>query len=105
IEKSQIEFGIMCDDFGVADERKEIFGDFCKDRLIREKLGRKPMHSKGSLGHFAFGIDIDVERAAGRNRIHKLDAADLDDAMPFGRVEPSCLRVEDNLPHPNSLRE
>ncbi len=57
------------------------------------------MHPKGFVGNVALGIDIDVKGLASRNRIQKLDAADLDDPMPLGRIETGGFRVEDDFPH------
>ena len=72
---------------------------FAKTGLPARNSDGKPMHPEGFLRHIAFGIEIDVERLAGRNGIQKLDTADFDDAMPVGRIEPGRLRVEDDFPH------
>jgi hypothetical protein len=46
------------------------------------------------FGHVAFGIDVTVKFAAGRDVMDKLDAGDLDDAMAFGWIQTGRFGVE-----------
>ena len=51
VEKSQVEFGIMRNDFGVADKLQEIVGDFCrKTGLPARNSAEIPCTRKASFG-------------------------------------------------------
>ena len=66
------------------------------------------MNRESLFGHVAFGIDVTVKFAAGRDMVDKLDAGDLDDAMAFGRIQTGRFGVEHDfaqLPSPPLAEE
>ena len=70
-----------------------------KRGLSRRNSVGQAVHRDRALRHVALGIDVDVEGAAGRQVVHQLDAADLDQPVAAQRVEPGRLGVEDDLAH------
>ena len=54
--------------------------------------------------HVAFGIEIAVERLAGREAVDQLDAADLDQPMPGNGIEAGGFGIEHDLAHANLER-
>jgi hypothetical protein len=52
------------------------------------------MDRESLFGHVAFGIDVAVKFAAGRDMVDKLDAGNLDDAMAFGWIQTGRFGVE-----------
>ncbi len=57
------------------------------------------MHAEGLLRHVAFGIEVDVKGLAGRDRVQKLDGADLDDPVPARGIKACRLRIKNDLAH------
>src|ERR1700742_3103380 len=57
------------------------------------------MHPLRLDRHVAFGIQIELQGAAGGEMIHQLDTADLDDTMAVAWLEPSRFGVEDYFAH------
>jgi len=55
------------------------------------------MHAFRFRRHFAFGIEIALERAPCGKVIDQFDTADFDDAMAVGRVEPGSLGIENDF--------
>ena len=52
------------------------------------------MDRESVLRHVAFGIDVTVKFAAGRDMVDQFDAGDLDDAMAFGGIQAGRFGVE-----------
>ncbi len=57
------------------------------------------MHALGFDRHVAFGIEIELQGAAGGKMIHQLDAADFDDAVTFAGLEAGGFGIEDDFTH------
>ena len=86
----------MDDEPRLAHELHEVRRDGGENRLVGEEAVGQSMHLQRSLGHGLLRIDVDVERASGRDVVEQLDAADLDDAVA-GRIGAGGLRVENDL--------
>jgi hypothetical protein len=52
------------------------------------------MDRESLFGHVAFGIDVTVKFAAGRDVVNELDAGDLDDAMTFAWIQTGRFGIE-----------
>ena len=58
------------------------------------------MYAKGTFGHIAFGIDINMKCSAGRHVVFKLDTSDLAQTVPFFRLDARGFSIKDNFAHP-----
>src|SRR6185312_3008537 len=67
--------------------------------LVGQEFGGKTMHALGLDGDVALGVEVVLQRAAGGEMIYQLDAADLDDPVPFRRLEARCFGVENYFAH------
>ncbi len=99
VQKAHVEFGIVNDELGVANKREEFVRHLLEERLAGQEFAREAVHLVGRLRHVALRIDVAVEDLPGRDAIVELDAADLDETMPVGRIESGRLGIEDDLPH------
>ena len=66
VEEAEIEHRVVRDQRRVADEGEELVGDLGEQRLVLEELGRQAVHREGLGRHVALGIEVAVERRAGR---------------------------------------
>jgi hypothetical protein len=57
------------------------------------------MDRESFFGHIAFGIDVAVKFAAGRDVVEKLDAGDLDDTMTFAWIQTGRFGIEHDFSH------
>ena len=99
IEEFQVELGVVDDQPAIADEVEEFLGMHGEGRMCRQELGGEPVYRIGLFRHVALGVDVAMEDAPGRHVIDELDAADLDDAVAVGGIEPRRLSVENDLAH------
>jgi len=93
-----VERGVVNDPLRAACKRDEFVGDLPELRLVAQHFPRQAMHLGRSEVDLLFGVDVEVDAAAGRPAIDQLDPGDLDDAVPL-RVEAGSLCVEDQLTH------
>ena len=72
---------------------------WAKSGLSARNSRGQPMHALGFDGHVAFGIEIELQRAAGGEMIHQLDTADFDDAVTVAGLKAGRFGVENDLTH------
>src|SRR5580700_6062391 len=99
IEKAHVKCGVVDDEFGVRDECHEFVSDVGEARLAGKIRAREAVHADRGGVYVALGIEIAMEGAAGRPAIHKLDAANFNDAVTEFSLESSRLSVKDDLSH------
>ena len=99
VEEAEIEHRIMRNELGVAEKGDELFHFVGEQRLILEEFAGQGVNLKCGFRHVAFGIEVTMESLAGRETIDEFDAADLDQAIALGRIEPCCLGIENDLAH------
>jgi hypothetical protein len=66
-------------------------------RFVGQKRAGYAVDALRFRRHLAFGIEIGLVRAAGGKMIDQLDAADFDDAVAVGRIEPGGLGIENDF--------
>ena len=99
IDELDVEAGIVDHQRRVAQEFQEFLHHMGEQRLVGQEFRRQAMHPLGFDGHVAFGIQIELQGAAGGDMIHQLDAADFHDAMPVARLKACGFGIEDDLTH------
>src|ERR1700737_4551221 len=77
IEEAEIERGIVRHQRRFADERQKLVGDFGKQRLVFQKLGRETVNFERGSRHLPLGIDVAMKALAGGNLVIELKEADL----------------------------
>jgi hypothetical protein len=82
IKKPQVELDIVDDQLGVPEKREQRISDVREYVLIRQELGREPVHLPGVLRHLALGVEVGVKVPPGRHVVDDLDATDFDDPVP-----------------------
>ena len=66
VEKTQIERGVVDDQFGAPDEFQELLGDLGKARLIGEEFVGETVDSDGSFVDGTLRSQVDVEALLGQ---------------------------------------
>src|SRR5689334_6896170 len=99
VEEAEIKHRVVRDQRRVGDKRDELFANVAEQRLVLEKLGGKAMHLECLVRHVALRVDVGVKRLAGREPIHQLNTAYLDQPIALVRIEACGLGVEDDLAH------
>ena len=94
IQKREVELGVVNHQPVRTDKSQQLVCDRGKGRLVRQKLCGDAMDRESLFGHVAFGIDVTVKFAAGRDVVDKLDAGDLDNAMAFAWIQTGRFGVE-----------
>ena len=98
IDEFQVELGVVDDQPRVvADEVQKLRDDAGEHRMFRQELGRQAVHGLRFARHVALGIDVALERAAGRQVIDQLDAGDLDEAVAGVGIEAGRFGIENDL--------
>src|SRR5207302_9454339 len=87
IEETEIEGGIVRDQWRVADELEQLAGLFGEARLVREEDAGEAVDHLGLGGHLSLWIEISVEVPAGLDPVEHLHAADFDHAVATEPVE------------------
>ena len=67
--------------------------------LSARNSARQAMHLERLARHVALGIDVAMERLAGRHAVEDLDAADLDKPIAAQRIEPGRFGIENYFAH------
>ena len=67
--------------------------------LSAEKFVGEAVNALGFDRHVAFGIEIELQGAAGGEMIHQFDTADFDDAVAVARLEARGLGIENDFTH------
>src|SRR5690606_17757009 len=97
IDELDVEFGVVDHELRAAHEIEELVDDVREARLLGEKIVVDAVHLERADLDGPVRIQIAVERSSRRAAIDQLDAADLDDSMPRGRLEPGRFGIEDYL--------
>ncbi len=75
----------------------QLVGDLGEARLAAQLLERDAVNFVRALVDVAIGIEVVMERAAGRPAVHHFDAADFDDPVTQLGLEAGGFGVEDDL--------
>ena len=94
-----IETGIVDHERCVTDKGEEFIDDLDKPPVAFQKLGGKSVDCESLGRHIAFGIEIDVEGRSGRYPVEQLNAPELDETMPLGRIKAGSFGIENNFAH------
>jgi hypothetical protein len=87
------------DELGICDERQELVGNIDEARLARKLSARDSVHSERGGVDVAFRIDITMKGAARGPAVHKLNAADFNDAVTEFGLKAGRLSVKHDLSH------
>src|SRR5688572_18034277 len=99
VEEAEIELRVVGDEGGVTDELEQIDHVLVEALLVGEEGVAEPVDPLGLDRHRPVGIEIGVERAAGRDAVDQLDTADLDQPVTGRGIEAGGFGVEDDLAH------
>ena len=99
IDELDVEAGIVDHQRGIAQELQEFFDHMREDGLVGQEVAGQAVDAGGLDRHIAFGVQVELQRAAGGKMIQQLDAADFHDPVALARLEARRFRVEDDLTH------
>src|SRR5687767_14986945 len=97
VDEAQIERAVVGDERRVADELQELVDNLRKPGLVLQELVAEAVHGEGFGVHLAVRAQVAVKLTAGGNAVDDLDAAQLDQAIAFGRIKTGGLGVEHDL--------
>jgi len=89
----------MGDEFGIAQESKQLFRTSGEQLFIGQKHVGQPMHILGGLGHWPFGIIVAMKGLAGFDPVDHFDTADFDHPVTILRIKAGGFGVENYFPH------
>ncbi len=99
IEKPNVKWRIVDDDFGAADVVAQFRCDFRKFRLVAQEFGGQAVHCKRPLFRVAFRIDVTVKVVAGQSAVNQFDATDFNDAIAGAWIQTCGFGIEYDLSH------
>ena len=99
VEERHVERRVVDDPLGAARELQELGCDIGEFRLALEVVPGLAMHHGGARVYLALGVDVELDRAAGRAPVDDFDPRNFDDPVALLRVEAGGFRVEDDLAH------
>ena len=97
IEKARVERCVVDDERRAFDKVEELIRNVCEDRLVGQELVRESVHVDRFLGHFALGIDVELQLivfARADESSVKGHAADFNESVAFVGREAGRFRVE-----------
>jgi hypothetical protein len=102
VQEAHIEGRVMDDHLASFDEGQEVVCDVRKPRLVCEKFRGDPVHLHRGRVDLPVRLKVLVIAVSSEPAIDQLHAADLDDPVPLGRVEPGRFGVQHDLAHTGS---
>jgi hypothetical protein len=99
IEKGQVESRVVDQHLSAIDEGEQLIGHLGETRLVAQVVPGHAVHLGRRVVDLAFGVQIDMQGAAGQAPGDDLEAADLDDPMALIGRQPGGLGIENDLPH------
>src|SRR5690606_10338132 len=97
VDELDVEVGVVDDELRAADELEELVDDVRETRLLGEEVVVDAVHLERTDLDGPVRIQIAMERSARRPPVDQLDAADFNDAVSRGGLEPGCFGIEDYL--------
>ena len=104
VQEALVECGVVRDQGRIANELKQLMGDFAKALVVTQKLKPKPVHAHDLLRDVAIGVEIGVKLASRALEIEHLNATDLDNAITHLFIfvvgeDAGGFRVEQDFAH------
>ena len=99
IKESNVERGVVDDQFGAIDEGQEFVRDFGETRFIGEKFQGEAGDFLRAGFEFAIWMQILLIGPPGRAAFDHLDAADFDDAVALFPFQAGGFGIEDYFSH------
>ena len=99
VDEAHIEFGIVDDERGIADEGEKFVDDAGEDRLVLEGGDGVAVNARRIFGNVALRIDQPVENPSGHGLVNDFDCADFQHPVPLLGTEARRFRVEHDLTH------
>src|SRR5579863_6647925 len=99
IDEADIERSIVDHQRRVGNERQEVIDLFLKQRLVRKKLAREPVHGEGLRRHVPLGIEITMKGLPGRHTVEDLDTANFDQPIATQGIEAGGFGIENDFAH------
>jgi hypothetical protein len=81
LQETDIEFGIVDDEFRAREEPEQVLGDVREARLMFQVGKGDAMDALGAFVDIPFGIQESMELASGQATVYELDAGHLDDPV------------------------
>src|SRR5690606_32049624 len=97
VDELDVEVGVVDDELRAAHEVKELVDDVREAGLLGEEVVVDAVHLECTDLDGPIGGQIAMERSARRPPVDDLAAADLDDAVSRGGLEPGGFGIEDYL--------
>src|SRR5690606_52837 len=99
VEEADIEWGVVDDQFGAANEVQQLLDHMAEQRLIGDHFIGDAVHLHRRAVEFALGIDVLMKMPACQPAIDQFDTADFDQTVALAGFQTSCFGVERDLPH------
>lgn len=99
VEELHVERGVVRDQLGALDELDELVGDVAEARLVGQEFGGQAVDRQRLGVAVAVRVQVDVQVVAGGHPVDQFDAADFDDAVSLGGIQPGGFSVKDDLAH------
>ena len=97
IDELDVEAGIVNDQRRIAQKFQKFFHNLGEQRLVGQEFAGQAMHPLGFNGNVAFGVQIELQGAAGGEMVQQLDTADFHDPVAVARLKPCRFRIEDDF--------
>ena len=99
VDEAHIEFGIVDDERGIADEGEKFVDDAGEDRLVLEGGDGVAVNARRIFRNVAFRVDQPMENPSRHRLVNYFDRADFQHPVPLLGIEARRFRVEHDFTH------
>src|SRR5690606_11699742 len=99
VEEADIEWGVVDDQFGAANEVQQLLDHMAEQRLIGDHFIGDAVHLHRPTVDFALWIDVLMKMPACEPAVDQFDTADFDQTVALAGFQTGCFGVEHDLPH------
>ena len=99
VEKSDVERGVVYDQFGIAKELEERLCDAREDGLVGQKLHRDSVDLDRARVDIALGVEVLVIVTARQSPVDQLDATDFNNTVSLADFQAGGFCIEHYLSH------
>src|SRR5690554_3626766 len=103
LDEADVKGSIMNDQLGTTNKLPESIRYILEQRLVDQKLVGDAVYADGLGLDFTFGIDVLVIRTPREASVDELNGTDLDQAVPFPRVDTRGFGIQNDLAHLSTL--